>query len=300
MQYSPVFYGKKNVDAYIKYSESSHGSDGALFLDPYFKPVIENLDGKTILDVGCGAASWSIYAAKQGGMVYGIDIQPEMIQAAKEKVKTARVGEKVLVSVGDASALMFASNFFDRQISICVGCNLPEGIYERSFKEMARTLKTAGIAVIGAPNSLDIVFTDGSNAAGKVQLHIEKVLDALPNNPSPDQISESLAELTEIFSATFHIKDERLTLVTEEKKLQEGEKIWRKLPKPIVPNRYHSMNSYFRAFEDSNLKVIKVELPRFNNEEERVAYNANAAPGDKLGPEYVSHSPFAIYHVIKE
>ncbi len=295
-----VSYGQKNVDAYVKYSESNHGSDGALFLDKYFKPAIENLDGKTVLDIGCGAAPWSIYAAKQGGQVCGIDIQPEMIEAAKQKVKAAGVLDKVAVSVGDASALTFEDNFFDREISICVGCNLPEGIYEASFKEIARTLKKDGIAVVGAPNSLDTVFTDGSSTEEKVHSHITRVLDTLPNNPSQENITEKLSELAEILSATFYVKNERLALVTDVRDLKEGEKIWRKLPKPIVPNRYHSLESYFAAFNDNNLKICKFEMPHFNGEEDRIAYNVQVGPGAKLGAEYVSHAPFAIFHVIKE
>lgn len=295
-----VSYGQKNVEAYVKYSESNHGADGALFLDRFFKPAIENIEGKKVLDIGCGAAPWSIYAAKQGGKVYGIDIQPEMIEAAKQKVKAAGIEERITLSVGDASALTFEENSFDREISICVGCNLPEGIYERSFKEMARTLKKGGIAVIGAPNSLDTVFTNGSMTVDKVQRHIAQVLATLPNDPSQDIITDKLSELTEVLSATFYVKDQRLTLVTNEKDLCEGEKIWRKLPVPIVPNRYHSRASYFKALRDSNLKLIRVELPRFQSEEERVAYNAQATPGAKLGSEYVSNAPFAIYHVTKE
>ena len=295
-----VSYGQKNVEAYVKYSESNHGSDGALFLDRYFKPAIENLDGKTVLDIGCGAAPWTIYAAKHGGQVYAFDIQPEMIEAAKHKVSLAGVQERVALSVGDASALAFEDDFFDREISICVGCNLPSGIYERSFKEIARTLKNDGVAVVGAPNSLDTVFTDGSSTAEKVQSHIKGVLDALPNNPSQEIITEKLSELTEILSATFYVKDERLALVTDVKELNEGEKIWRKLPKPIVPNRYHSLESYIKNFKDNDLKIVKFELPHFNSEEDRVDYNSKVAPEERLGSEYVYDAPFAIFHVTKE
>ncbi len=295
-----VSYGKKNIDAYVKYSESNHGSDGALFLDPFFKPAIETLEGRFVLDIGCGAAPWSIYAAKQGGRVWSIDIQPEMIEAAKQKVKTAQVEEKVSLSVGDASNLAYPRDFFDREISICVGCNLPLGIYEKSFQEIARTLKTNGIAVIGTPNSLDVVFTNGSKTAAEVQKHIASVLGNLPEDPSQEMISNSLSQLTEVLSATFYIKNQRLTLVTNEHELTEGEKIWRKLPVPIVPNRYHSQLSYINAFKESKLKILSVTEPHFSNEAERANYNAQASTEGKLGAEYVTHAPFAIYYVTKE
>lgn len=298
--HSDFSYGKRNIDAYVRYSESNHGSDGALFLDAFFKPAIESLDDKFVLDIGCGAAPWSIYAAKQGGRVWSIDIQPEMIEAAKQKVKTAQVEEKVSLLVGDASNLPFPGNFFDREISICVGCNLPLGIYEKSFKEIARTLKPNGIAVIGTPNSLDVVFTNGSKTAAEVHDHITSILDKLPDNPSQEMISNSLSQLTEVLSATFYMKNQRLTLVTNELDLAEGEKIWRKLPVPIVPNRYHSQQSYINEFKECNLKILSVTKPHFSNEAERADYNAQAAVEAKLGSEYVSHPPFAIYYVTKE
>ncbi len=298
-KYSEVSYGKKNVDAYVEYSASTHGSDGALFLDKYFKPAIENLNGETVLDIGCGAGPWSIYAAKQGGVVCGIDIQPEMIEAAHQKIESAGVQNKVKVSVGDASALTFEDDFFDREISICVGCNLPEGIFEKSFTEMARTLKPQGIAVVGTPYSLDTVFTDGSKTHDEVHFHIHQVLETIPDNPDLEMITEKLSELTEVLSATFYIKDKKLTLVTDEKELQEGEKIWRKLPKPIVPNRYHSQDSYLKAFQENHLNVVKSHFPHFSTEQEWSEYNSHVLVEQALGAEYVTHAPFAIYYVTK-
>lgn len=293
-------YGKKNVEAYAKYSATNHGADGALFLDKYFKPAIEHLQGEKILDIGCGAGPWSVYAAKQGGDVYAIDIQPEMIEAAKQRVKEENLEEKVKLSVGDAAALAYGDNFFDCEISICVGCNLPEGIFEKSFTEMARTLKQDGIAVVGTPYSLDVVFTNGSLSSDEVKSHIDRVLDTLPDHPSHDQITEKLSELTEVLSGTFYLKEGRLALVTDEKELREGEKIWRKLPKPIVPNRYHSKEAYEKAFKASGLKLARGFFRHFANEEKRITHNSRVAPGEQLGEEYVSHAPFAVYYLTKE
>lgn len=295
-----VSYGQKNVDAYAKYSETNHGADGALFLDRFFMPAIENLQGKRALDIGCGAAPWSIYAAKQGGVVSAIDIQPEMIEAARLRVSAAGVTDAIELAVGDASALGFRDNFFDREISICVACNLPQGIYERSFREMARTLKQGGIAVIGAPHSLDTIFTNGSRPEADVQERIAAVLAILPDNPSQDMITTKLSELTEVLSATFQIKNNRLALVTAEQDLVEGEQIWRKLPSPIVPNRYHSQESYRKEIRDAGLDIVRIELPRFSSQEARVAYNEKASAAAQLGPEYVSQAPFIIYHLTKK
>ena len=147
---------------------------------------------------------------------------------------------------------------------------------------------------------MDTVFTNGSKTTKKVQKHIAEVSASLPNNPSQDLISEKLSMLTEVLSATFHIKNDRLALVTDVKDLSEGEKISRKLPVPIVPNRYHSNDSYLQELRNSNLQIVRIETPHFLSEVSRIAHNQAVGADQQLGPEYVSHAPFIIYHVTKE
>lgn len=287
-------YGEKGVSAY---AESNHGPDGSLFLDPFFIPDIENIKNIKVLDAGCGAAPWSIYAAKQGGEVYAIDIQEGMIQAAKKAIQIAKLINNINLAKGDVASLPYKSDFFDKAISICVGCNLPPNSFEKHILEFQRTLKDDGIAVIGAPNSLDVVFSDGSKTDSEVFTHIQEILDELPDNPSAEQISDKLTQLTEVLSATFHIKENRITLLTNEKQLKNGEKIWRKLPKLVVPNHYYSKEYYINLFKRYNFDIQKIDLPHFKSEEERIAYNQNS--NSKLGQAYVVHAPFIIYHIKK-
>jgi len=290
-------YGQKGVTAY---AESNHGPDGSLFLDPYFKKDIENLKDKKLLDAGCGAAPWAIYAAQHGAEVYAIDIQEGMIEAAKNAVQFAKLADKVSVIKGDVATLPYDSDFFDEIISICVGCNLPPESFEKHFIECWRTLKNDGIAVVGAPTSLDVAFSNGSKTEAETRLHIQEILDQLPDNPTADLISDSLVQLEEVLSATFYVKDNRLALVTNEKDLQEGQQIWRKLPKLVVPNRYYSKNYYVNIFKKHGFDIQNINLPHFNNEDERTAYNENASANAKLGKEYVVHAPFVIFHIKKE
>lgn len=289
-------YGEKAV---VAYTESNHGSDGNLFLDPYFKPDIENLNNKKVLDAGCGAAPWSIYAAKEGGEVYAIDIQEGMIRQAKNAIQIANLANKIFISKGDVAALPYKQNFFDRAISICVGCNLPISSFDKHFQELQRTLKRDGVAIIGAPTSLDVVFSDGSKTDSEIYLDIQKILAQLPNNPSPEIISEKLTLLESVLSATFYINNNRLTLVANEKDLKEGDKIWRKLPKLVVPNSYYSKEYYINIFKKHNFEIQKIDLPHFANESERIAYNETSSSNGKLGQAYVVHAPFVIFHVKK-
>lgn len=289
-------YGEKFVTAY---AESNHGPDGSLFLDPYFKPDIEHLNNQKILDAGCGAAPWAIYAAKQGGEVYAIDLQEGMIREAKRAIQAAKLRERISVVKGDVAALPFKENFFDKAISICVGCNLPPESIEKHFLEFQRTLKKEGIAVIGAPTSLDVVFSDGSRTDSEIFLNIQEVLDQLPNSPTSEIISEALMHIESVLSATFYIKNNRLALVANERDLHEGEKIWRKLPKLVVPNRYYSKDYYVKIFKKYNFDIQKIDLPHFKSENDRIAYNKKAPSSSKLGQAYVLHPPFVIYHIKK-
>lgn len=289
-------YGENAV---VAYAESNHGPDGNLFLDPYFKPDLENLNSKKVLDAGCGAAPWSIYAAKQGGDVYAIDIQEGMIKTARKAVQAANLLNKVNLTKGDVASLPYKENFFDKAISICTACNLPPEAFEKHFVEFQRTLKKDGVAIIGAPTSLDVVFSNGTKTDAEVFLHIQQALNQLPDNPSAESISEKLLQLEEVLSATFYLKNNRLALVANESDLKEGEKIWRKLPKLIVPNRYYSKDYYINIFKKYNFDIQKIDLPHFKNEEDRLAYNKNASASSKLGQAYVLHAPFIIFHVKK-
>ncbi len=290
-------YGKKAV---IAYSESNHGPDGKLFLDPYFKHDLENAKEEKILDAGCGAAPWSIYAAKHGGRIYAIDIQESMVEEAEKAIKNANLTDKILIAKGDVASLPYSENFFDKEISICVGCNLPPDSFEKHFLECRRTLKKDGIVVVGAPTSLDVVFTNGSKTETEAFLHINEILNLLPDNPSSELISDNLLQLKEVLSATFYIKNKRLSLVANEKDLKDGEKIWRKLPCLVVPNNYYTKEFYAKIFKKYSLHIKKVDLPHFKSEEERIAYNEKAPENSKLGREYVTHAPFVIFHLVKD
>ncbi len=289
-------YGEYAVAAY---TQSNHGVDGSLFLDPYFKQDIENLNDKKVLDAGCGAAPWSIYAAQQGGEVYAIDIQESMIQAAKNAVEVAKLAGRIFITKGDVAKLPYKDNFFDKAISICVGCNLPPSSFERHFIELKRTLKQGGIAVVGAPTSLEVVFSNGSKAQEEIYSEIQSVLFNLPNNPSTEIICQKLNSLGSVLGATFFIKNDRLALVSTQDELPEGEKIWRKLPKLVVPNRYYSQEHYINIFKKYGFEIQKIDLPYFKSDHERVAYNSNADASTRLGQEYVMHAPFVIFHIKK-
>jgi len=300
---SGTYYEKESP---LAYATHRHGPDGALFLDPYFIPYLLNLEGQQVLDAGCGTGPWAIYAAENGAEVFALDLQEKMIELAKEAVKAAGANDKVTLALGDVADLPCTSDFFDRSLSINVGCNLPSTtkVYEKMkglgphIKEMARVLKDGGIAVVTAPASFGTVFTDGT-AQEKVYEHISKVLGKITLNPSSGEIIDQLNELKEVYRATFAKKNGKLALITDEKQMVPGEEIWRKLPGLTVPNRYHPESEYLQEFADAGLKVKECFRPQFSNHLERLKYNASMPNAKQLGEEYIEHYPFVIFCLIK-
>lgn len=295
-----------DTDGSIAYATNRHGADGALFLDPYFIPHLLDLDGREVLDAGCGSAPWAVYAATNGANVFAIDLQEKMIELAKESVEMAGVADRVILQVGDVSELPCLSNFFNLSLSINVGCNLPSTIQigEKMvglgphIKEMERVLKEGSMAIVTAPASFGTVFTNGV-LKEKVFEHIFEILEKLPANPSPSEIVAHLNELLEVYRATFAVRNERLTLITDEKTMEPGEEIWRKLPGLTVPNRYHPESEYLKEFTDAGFIVKECFRPQFNNEVDRVKYNASMPVAMSLGEEYTEYHPFVIFSVIK-
>lgn len=296
-------YESEAVNAYAIHR---HGPDGALFLDPYFLPDLVDLQGLKVLDAGCGAAPWAILAAQNGAEVFGIDLQEKMIEKGLAAALEAGVDEKVHLQVGDVAYLPFSCCFFDRALSINLGCNLPSTYSQEGRRyglgphidEMARVIHSGGKAVVTAPASFGTVFSNGTDPQ-KIALHIQEVLASLGSGSSSCEIASGLSELTEVYRATFALREGKLRLIENEADLSPGEEIWRKVPGLAVPNRYHPESEYLAAFAEANLQVDSIEHPFFSSEEERAAYNASCAQGSVLGPEYASHSPFVIFHVSK-
>lgn len=290
-----------------KYATARHGPDGAQFLDPVFLRNLDNLNGLNVIDIGCGAGPWAVYAANQGAKVFGIDYQMGMLKNAKKAVTEADVDGKVILANADGAALPAANNEFSLALSINVGCNLPntstvnsrEVGFEPHFQEMARVLKEGGQAVVTAPTSFGEVFTRGDKLETEVATAIQKELDKIGNSQDAAVIKSHLDKLDNVYRATFAWRNDKWVLITDESQLKSGETIWRKLPGLTVPNFYHHESEYVQAAEKAGLKVAEVHHKLFKTEFEREQYN-NTVPAEKqLGPEYCAEAggkpPFVVY-----
>lgn len=286
-------YGETGVKQYLSVK---HGPDGSQFLDPYFLPFIENVEGLKILDAGCGAAPWAIYAAKNGAFLDGIDIQEHMITKGREDVLKAGLENRVTLIVGDVNILPYENDHFDKALSINVGCNLPE--LNIHLTELARTIKKNGRAIITAPASFDKVFTSGNRALPEIMQEIEEAINKI-NPHDPSSIKEHLGSMHDIYRATFIEDDGKLKLVTNENDLKDGQAIWRKLPGMVVPNYYHSEYDYINESIKAGFNIVKIEKPKFADEIEFSIYNENSSKEFKLAETYSNHNAFIIIELEK-
>ncbi|MBI5804092.1 class I SAM-dependent methyltransferase [Candidatus Pacearchaeota archaeon] len=94
-----------------------------------------------ILDLGCGSGRNSIYLARKGYEVWGVDIS----EIAIEKAKHAEKIKNLNFSVGNSECLEFNESFFD-----AVYCNavLHFTNMRKSASEIFRVLKNDGIAYL--------------------------------------------------------------------------------------------------------------------------------------------------------
>ncbi len=291
-----IDYGKIAVKQYASSRDWPYVST---FVTPFFFPHLSNLQGQKVLDVGCGVGLWSVYAAINGGKVYGLDFQPSMIEEASKIMRENHVQARVTLDVGDAAALPYPNDFFDKAISINVACNLSVASFEDHFKELSRTLQKTGTAIVMLPDSLDKVFSDGSKHEDEIRTRIGEALAALNQNPGSAEIVNTLNGLKEVLSATFALQDGRLILVTDVSQLREGQEVWRKLPNVTIPNRFHSEAALMEAVKQTNLRVERIDRPRFATEKDRLQYNRQVSTISQLGGEYVSHPPFVILQLGK-
>lgn len=104
-----------------------------------FYSLLPNLEGKRILDVGCGSGQDAIHYSSKGAIVSGIDISDKEIDLARSK----ECGD---FTVGDMKFLPYESNSFDI-ITSFYALQTSENV-EKSLLEMIRVAKSGAQIVI--------------------------------------------------------------------------------------------------------------------------------------------------------
>ncbi len=143
---------EKFFEEYAKMSRSIEGLSGAGEWHQ-LKPLFPLLQGKTVLDLGCGYGWHCKFAAEQGAIqVLGLDLSQKMIHEAERRNRS----NKIQYRVCGIEEYEYPENTWD-----CVISNLAlhyiENI-EMVFQKVYRTLKPQGIFVFNIEHP---VFTAG-------------------------------------------------------------------------------------------------------------------------------------------
>ena len=140
-------FDKMYLDFYVEKSKLMWGqspSPGVVRFVEFLKS--KEMSDAIVLDSGCGEGRNSIYLAKQGFRVYGLDISAIAIDKAREWAEKEGLLEKIWFEVGDVSQMEFRNEFFDAAIDINT-INFVKS-RRRYVAELSRVLKPKGYLFI--------------------------------------------------------------------------------------------------------------------------------------------------------
>lgn len=102
--------------------------------------------GEDLLDVATGSGNVAIPAALAGASVTGLDLTPQLLQAAR--TRAANAGVEVSWIEGDAEELPFENDSFDR-VTSCFGVMFAPR-HERAAEELSRVARPGASIVVTA------------------------------------------------------------------------------------------------------------------------------------------------------
>src|ERR1051325_4744966 len=118
--------------------EASSGNSIDLAVDPedvarYFDPpahtvypleyafnLIGNLEGKTVLEYGCGDGVNTVLLANRGAKIVSLDLSPELIQLARKRVVANGLSSGVEFIVGSAHNVPLPNESVDVVVGIAI------------------------------------------------------------------------------------------------------------------------------------------------------------------------------------
>jgi ubiquinone/menaquinone biosynthesis C-methylase UbiE len=102
--------------------------------------------GHDVLDVATGSGNCALVAALSGAKVTGLDITPELFDAARRRCTEA--GVQVELIEGDAEELPFGDDSFDRVLSVFGVMFAPR--QEQAAAELMRVCRSGGVIGVAA------------------------------------------------------------------------------------------------------------------------------------------------------
>jgi len=129
--------------------------------------VLGDVAGRTVLELGCGGAQWSVALAKRGACVIGLDNSARQLQHARELVATA--GVEVQLVHASAESVPLPDGSFD--IVLSDHGALSWGEPGRVVPEIARLLRRGGLLAFNVTSPLVRMCWNDENDSLDTALH---------------------------------------------------------------------------------------------------------------------------------
>ena len=118
--------------------------------------VLGDVAGRDILELGCGAAQWSIGLARLGARPVGLDLSPTQLEQAREAVE--RAGLDFPLIEASAESVPLDDQSFD--VVFCDHGAFNFADPRRLVPEAARVLRPGGLLAFSMPSPLLDLFWD--------------------------------------------------------------------------------------------------------------------------------------------
>ena len=132
-------------------------------IGPAYDRIAANISGgMRVLDIGCGTGLLTIRAAEKGATVKGIDINPEMLEIAEERIKSKEAeklkGNVEFCEMGTAELDAEKENSYDAVMSgLCFSELSPDEI-RFTLKQLRRILKPGGLLLVADETMPENIF----------------------------------------------------------------------------------------------------------------------------------------------
>ncbi|NUQ66483.1 MAG: methyltransferase domain-containing protein [Pirellulales bacterium] len=111
--------------------------------------LVSPIEGKRILELGCGRGEFSVWLAQQGAAITAIDLGPDLVAAAEALARAN--GVDCDFRQGTVADLPLDDDCFDAVVGVGILHHLSEADVRSTLRECHRVLKHGGLAVFSEP-----------------------------------------------------------------------------------------------------------------------------------------------------
>jgi ubiquinone/menaquinone biosynthesis C-methylase UbiE len=138
------------ADNYDRWYETPVGAAVDRMEKRAFLKVLEPKVGERLLEVGSGTGHWSLWFRSLGLKVTGLEIAPNIVAVAQDKIGASRRNEGAQFLRGDGCKLPFRNGSFDITTAVTALEFIPEMLM--ALDEMWRCTRAGGRMVVGVLN----------------------------------------------------------------------------------------------------------------------------------------------------